>query len=411
MNTSYDVVIIGAGIAGLIAAKHLEDYNLDVLVLDKSDRAGGRVKTDEHNGFLMDHGFQVLLNAYPEAQKHLDYEALNFKAFQDGALCFKQDESFEIKDGNFLTSLIMAFSPVGTLMDKIRMGNLRAETRNTDVHDIFNKPEISTLSLLKQRRFSPTIIDRFFKPFFGGIFLENELQTSSRMFEFVFKMMAEGNAVVPEKGMEEIPRQLKAKLKRTEFRFHSEVENIDGQTIYLKGGETISCSKVIVATDPTDFVPQLESQVKWHKTATYYFEADRSVLKKNILALNYKSPALVNSFTVMSDTSPHYAPRKKHLVSVSLTHIPDKSVEETVHDIKNELSPAFGLEVDGWKFIRNYHINQALPSPANSQYEIPFTETRIREGLYLAGDHILNGSLNGAMKSGELAAKAVVLDI
>ena len=410
MNGNYDVVIIGAGIAGLIAAKHLEDYNLKVLVLDKSDRAGGRIKTDQHNGFLMDHGFQVLLTAYPEAQKYLDYDALDLRKFRAGAICFRKDSRFEVNDGNFLTSLVMAFSPVGTLMDKIRMGNLQAESKKTEIRDLFNKPEVTTESYLKQRRFSSTIMDRFFRPFFGGIFLEQDLSTSSRMFEFVFKMMAEGDTVIPAKGIEEIPRQIKEKLKRTEFRFHTEVESISGQTIYLKGGETIQCPRIVVASTPSGLIPQLESLVKWQETATYYFEADKSVLHKNTIALNYEEDRLVNNFTVLSDTSPAYAPKKKHLVSVSLTHIPEKSVEEITQEIKNELDPAFGPGVDSWKFIRNYHIPKALPSPLNTQYEIPFTETRIREGLYLAGDHLLNGSLNAAMKSGELAAKAVVLD-
>ncbi|MGB0178267.1 MAG: FAD-dependent oxidoreductase, partial [Owenweeksia sp.] len=303
-----------------------------------------------------------------------------------------------------------AFSPVGTLMDKIRMGNLQSESRRTQIKDLFNKPELTTKSYLKQRRFSNTIIDRFFSPFFGGIFLEQDLHTSSRMFEFIFKMMAEGDVAIPKKGMEEIPRQIKRKLRHTEFRFHTEVESISGQTIYLKGGETIECPRIMVASNPTGLIPQLEAMVKWQEAATYYFEADRSALHKNTIALNYDKPRLVNNFTVVSDTSPAYAPKKKHLVSVSLTHIPEKSVEEITHDIKSELSPVFGAQVNDWKFIRNYHIPKALPAPLNSQYEVPFTETRIREGLYLAGDHLLNGSLNAAIKSGELAAKAVVLD-
>ena len=410
MDTNYDVVIIGAGMAGLVAAKHLEDYNLNVLIIDKSDRAGGRIKTDEHQGFLMDYGFQVLLPSYPQFAKHLEADELDLQDFKAGAICFNRDKTFQVRDGNFLTSLVMAFSPVGTLMDKIRLGNLRAEMKRTDVADLFNKPQIPTYSYLKQKGFSPTIVERFFTPFFGGIFLDEELNTSSRMFEFIFKMMAEGEVSIPKMGMEEIPRQLKNKLQRTEFRFHTEAESISGQTIYLKGGETLSCPKIIVATNPDPLIPQLETQVKWQETATYYFAAERSVLNDNIIALNYGESRLVNHFSVISDVSSAYAPKKKHLVAVSLTHIPEKSVEDIVHDIKNELSHAFGKGVDGWKFLRNYHIPKALPMPADSQYEIPFTETRLREGLYLAGDHLLNGSLNAAMKSGELAAKAVVLD-
>ncbi len=412
MSGQYDVIVIGAGLAGLTAAKKLEEYNLRVLVLEAEDRVGGRLKTDESEGFLFDQGFQVLLTAYPEARKYLNYDELNLKTFKAGAVCYNKKNVFTVKDAgnNPLTALNMAFSPVGSLMDKVRMGNLKARLMKKDLESIFNDPELSTIEYLEQKGFSDRIIQRFFKPFFGGIFLENELVTSSRMFEFVFKMFSEGQTAVPAKGMEEIPKQLKDKLKTSRFRFHTKVKSVRGTSVTLANSEVIEAKQLIIACDAEHILENMKGSIRWNKTANYYFEADRSVLKQNIIALNYAEDGLVNHFTVISDAAPEYSARGKSLVSVSLREIPNRSVEEVSRDIQNELSVTYGPEVQQWRFIRNYHIKKALPALTDLKHEVSFTETRLAENLYLAGDHLLNGSINAALKSGELAAKAAVLD-
>lgn len=412
MESNYDVVIIGAGIAGLSAALELEKYDLRILVLEKTDRVGGRVKTDEVDGFLLDQGFQVYLTEYPEGKMLLDYDDLNLKPFYSGAVCYRNDRKFTITDTkrHKLKLPSMALSPVGSLMDKIRLGNLNARLKTVAVEDIFSRPEYTTLEYLKQKGFSDKIIERFFRPFFAGIFLENELETSSRMFEFVFKMFAEGNATIPAGGMEDIPKQMKSRLKSTEFMFHSEVSKIEGKRIELKNGDPIESEHIVVATDADKILPQLTSEIPWRQTATYYYSADKSPLNNNIIALNYAKPKVVNNFTVLTDTAKNYAPKGKHLISVSLSEVPSESVEEVSREIKNELALTFGAEVQSWKFLKNYHIKKALPIPEDVQGEIPFSETQIKEGLYLAGDHLLNGSINGAMKSGKLAAQSVVFN-
>jgi phytoene dehydrogenase-like protein len=412
MTPNYDVIIVGGGISGLATAIELEKFNLKVLVLEKTDRVGGRVKTDNVDGFLLDHGFQVYLTAYPDASSILDYNALNLKSFYSGALCFNGDEKFTVSDTTRykLATAKMAFSPVGGLMDKVRLGNLAARLKKTSLESIFIKPDLETLSYLKQLGFSDKIIQRFFKPFYGGIFLDNHLETSSRMFEFVFKMFAEGDAALPAGGIEEIPRQLKSKLKSTEFKFHTEVESIDKGLIKLKGGEQMQADHIVLATNDDSIINQVDSHQQWHNTATYYFAADKSVLHKNIIALNYSEHPLVNNFTVISDAAKTYAPKGKHLISVSLKDVPQKSVEEVSRAIKNELALTFGSDVQGWQFLRNYHIAKALPVIHDVKNEIPFTETKLKDGLYLAGDYLLNGSINGAIKSGQLAAQAVILN-
>ncbi|MDZ7849135.1 MAG: FAD-dependent oxidoreductase [Owenweeksia sp.] len=412
MNEPYDVIIIGAGLAGLRAAHELEKFELKALVIDQSDRAGGRVKTDEIDGFLLDRGFQVYLDAYPEGREVLDYDQLSLKPFQPGALCFNKHQKFRVSDTSRKKTALprMALSPIGNFMDKIRLGNLSARLKRSGIEEIFERPNLSSYEVPESNcALVIKIIQRFFQPFFAGIFLEQDLKTSSRMFEFIFKMMAEGNVSLPAFGMEQIPRSMKNALRTTEFRFHTEVKEIRQNEVVLEGQENLSCKHIIVATAPDQLIPQLASDVDWHQSATYYFAADKSVLNKNLIALNYAKKRLVNNFTILTDTSEHYAPKGEHLVSVSLSQLPHESVEETSRLIKNELSYSFGPSVQNWRFIKNYHLSHALPVLSNLKNQLSISETQVKEGLYLAGDQLLNGSINGALKSGKLAAQEAIL--
>ncbi len=412
MEEQYDVIVVGAGLAGLSAALELEKFDLSVLVLEQSDRVGGRLKTDQLDGFLLDHGFQVYLDEYPTGKALLNYDELDLKAFDPGALCYADTQKFLVKDTNRnkIALARMALSPVGSFMDKIRMGNLVARLKRADLEEIFMRPEHTSYNYLRQLRFSSKIIERFFKPFFSGIFLEPELDTSSRMFEFVLKMMSEGFATIPNQGMEMIPKQLKAQLKRTEFRFHTSVKEIHDQEITVEGTEKLSAKHIILATAPNELVPQMSGGTRWRETATYYFSASKSILNQNVIALNYKPNNLINNFCVISDIAPGYAPKDKHLVSVSLRTVPTDSVEDVCQSIKNELGLSFGARAQSLEFLRNYHIKHALPVIAEMKNSLPISETKVRNGLYLAGDQMLNPSINAALKSGQLAAQQVVLD-
>lgn len=411
MQGEYDVAIVGAGLAGLAAAIELEKFELKTIVIDKADRVGGRLKTDEADGFLFDHGFQVYLDAYPEGKALLNYSDLDLRAFEPGAVCFDDHTRFIVKDTTRKPSALprMAFSPVGSFMDKIRMGNLAARLKSTNVEDIFIRPEHTTLDYLRQQRFSEKIIERFFQPFFSGIFLEPKLKTSSRMFEFVFKMMSEGLACVPNEGMEMIPRQMRSRLKNTEFRFHTAVKEIREQELVLEGTDNVTAKHIIIATDPSDLVPQLAGKTEWKQTATYYFSAPKSPMNQNMIALNFSKKRLVNNFCVISDIAPGYAPSGQHLISVSLTEIPDGTEQEIAHQIKNELSDSFGDQVQAWELLRSFHLTHALPKVQETRYSVPISETKIRDGLYLAGDQMLNASINASLKSGLLAAQEAVL--
>ncbi|MDX1332311.1 MAG: FAD-dependent oxidoreductase, partial [Robiginitalea sp.] len=241
-DTTQKIYIVGGGISGLIAARTLEEKGYAPILLEATDSPGGRVKTDSVSGVVLDHGFQVLLTAYPQAKKHLDYEALRLKYFEPGALIFSKGKAHRIgdplRDISSLFPTILA--PVGSWSDKWKIFTLSRALERKSIEAIFAAPKQTTMDYLQAYGFSGKIIRSFFKPFFTGIFLEEELRTSSRMFEFVFKMFSEGYAALPVAGIGTIPQQLAASLKTTQIQYQHPVRKVEPGKITLEDGQKLS---------------------------------------------------------------------------------------------------------------------------------------------------------------------------
>ena len=403
------IFIIGAGIAGLIAALELEKAGFSPIILESSDAIGGRMKTDEVNGFLLDHGFQVLNTAYPEAKKYLDFQALKLKSFDPGAVIFEGKDSYIITDPmrNPLKILGMAFSKVGTFLDKVKMFTLTQELKRKTNESIFNSPSLPTHQYLKDYGFSDQIIKNFFVPFFRGIFLEKSLNTSSRMFEFVFKMFALGNAAVPEKGMREIPAMIRQQLSTTQIYFNYPVERVEGKSIHLQNGEVLEADRIIIAIQPDKVMKQLQGQFSpAHKVINLYFSLQKSFMLRPMIGL-LPGEHLVNNIVFMNDVSKAYSGNGRALLSVTVLDC-DLGEKELIKAVQTELEEISGIKGEYYKFLKAYHIPYALPNLEDLKYNVPFTECKITDHVFLAGDYLLNGSINAAMTSGRTAAEAVV---
>lgn len=406
------VTIIGAGISGLTAAVYLHQQGINVQILEASDRVGGRIKTDKIDGFLLDRGFQVLLTEYPECKKLLDYEKLKLKYFLPGAMVFHDKGWFEIADPVRIPSLLFktVFAPVGSIKDKINTFLLKNKLLKISQKNIFLQPEISTLEKLKKYGFSQKMIDLFYKPFFAGIFLENELDTSSNMFDFVMKMFSEGSAAIPQLGMEEIPKQLAAMLPENSIIFNQKVVSLENNIITCENGTQYPTEKTIIATDAIGFAKNYLPQQKQlsQKVTNVYFSAEISPIKKSVVVLNAcTQKKWVNNLTVMSEVSESYAPKGKALIAISCNGIFDISDEELIENIKTELKPHFGKVVETWQLIKSYKIPYALPNQQTVKDELQVSDFKLNENLFICGDFLLNGSINAAMKTGRIIAEYI----
>lgn len=405
------VLIVGGGLAGLACAVRLHAAGVRPLIFEGSDGVGGRVRTDPLEGFLLDRGFQVFLDAYPEAGELLDKESLDLRAFRPGALIHQTSGMERVMDvfrepRHLLES---ALSPVGSFADKLRVAGLRLRLMGRSTQEIAGHEDMTTESYLQRAGFSAAMIDGFFRSFYGGIFLERELQTSSRMFEFTFKMFSQGRATLPAKGMGEIPRQLASRLSPAAIRLGASVAQIEPGGIALHSGEKFQGDAVVVATDATtaaELVPAAGTVgAVWRSVTCLYFAANRSPLGEAIIALDGTGAGLVNNVCVPSDLAPEYAPRGQALVSVSVLGSVDPDDLEA--RVLAELEGWFGRQVREWRHLRTYRIERALPrqSPGTG-----FTGPGFREqaGVYLCGDHNWSASIEGAIHSGLRTADAIV---
>ena len=410
------VLVVGAGLAGLSCARRLVEAGVEVQVLEAGDDVGGRVRTDEIDGFFLARGFQVLLTAYPECRRQLDYEALDLRSFFPGALV-RYDGRFHLVADPFrrpLAGLKGAVSPIGSFLDKLRVARLRGRLMAADLDALFRRPEQSTLDALAAQGFSEAMIERFFRPFLGGIFLERELEPSSRMFEFVFKMFSAGDTAVPAAGMGAIPRQLAASLPDGAVRTGSRVVEASRHSIRLEPGESIDGAAVVVAS-PVAACELIQDQprVEWRSTTCLYYAADEAPFQQPVLALDGDGRGPVNNLCVPSQVAPSYAPEGRSLISVTVVGSTEGVLTDRELDraVRHQVADWFGALVYDWELIRSYRIEQALPTQAPSWLEPPERPVRAANGLFICGDHLDNSSIQGAMVSGRRAADAVLADL
>jgi len=350
-----------------------------------------------------------LNTAYPEAKRYLDFQALQLKNFDPGAIIFEGKDSYILTDPlrNPLKLVGMAVSRVGTFLDKVKVFTLTQELKKKSAEEIFAEPTLPTQEYLKKYGFSDAIITNFFRPFFRGIFLEKELETSSRMFEFVFKMFSQGYAAVPAKGMGQIPEMIKGQLQTTEIRFNTPVASVEGGKILLADGTQLEADRIIVAVQPDQVMKQLEGQfAPSRKVINLYFAAPKSFLGRPMIGL-LTGKRVINNLVFMEDVSKDYVPIGKSLLSVTVldTELTEK---ELIKSVQSELEEISGTKADQFKHLKTYFIPHALPQVGDLKFSIPFTECKVTDQVFLAGDYLLHGSINAAMTSGRTAAEAVI---
>ena len=247
------------------------------------------MRTDLVDGFRLDRGFQVMLTAYPEAKRLLDYRALHLKPFQPGALVWHGGRFHRFADPfrNPMGAARFLFDPIVPLADKLGVAKLRRRVQRGSPEEIFARTEKTTRDYLQAVPFSANIIEKFFEPFFAGVFLERELVTSSRFFEFLFRLFSLGEAAVPAAGMQQIPLQLAAKLRAGTLLTGARVSKVRRNTqsfqIEIVGQDQQEARAVVLAVPGNDgnrllggvggwSIPEVRA---WNKTTAFYYAAQQ----------------------------------------------------------------------------------------------------------------------------------------
>jgi len=403
-------IVIGAGLAGLTCARALDERGVDCVVIEAADDVGGRVRTDVVDGLPMDRGFQVLLTAYPEARRWLDYPSLEPRAFYAGALTRCAGEFKRVADPTRrpLDGLASLVHPVGTFLDKLRMARLRARLSLRSVERNFLRPEVSTATKLTNLGFSEDFLRGFLSPFFRGVFLDPDLLTTSRMFEFTFQMFSSGPVVVPAAGMGAIPRQLAAGLPHDSLRLGTAARALDATSVTTWDGERIEADAVVVATDAkaaavlTGAPPPLPGR----SVVCLYFRAPQPPVDPFTLVLDGDGGGPINNLCVRDAIDGR--PESGWLVSATVLPPYPSSELDTLAAVRAQLSGWFGDVVQGWDYLRSYEVRDALPDQGVGVLDFGRTPARLESGVYVCGDYRHSGSIQGAMTSGRQAAEAVL---
>jgi phytoene dehydrogenase-like protein len=410
-----NIVIVGAGLSGLCCARTIQRAGGNAVIYEASDGVGGRVRTDRHEGFLLDRGFQVLFPSYPAIRQEIKLDDLKPHAFDPGAIVCHEDRRYPIADPLRKPSLALASAaaPLFRFKDKLLVAKLTAKIASMSVEQIFRMTDKPMGVYLRQFGFSEPFLDRFMRPFFAGIFLEREMATSVRMFAFVYKMLSQGQTALPANGMGAIPAQIAADLHPNTLHLNSPVreltrsgERVTG--IRLEDGTVINADCVIIAT-PADTAAQLTGlpiPVRWRTSLTAYFALSESLPSGKMLMLFPKSDSFVNDAAVVSHVAPHYAPPGQHLLSTTILGDPDIYTDaEIALLVRQQLSPYFPkAKPEEWRLLRVYRNRWAqFAQPAGVWSSLPAARTGI-PGLILAGEITQSSSLHGALSAGQRAA-------
>ncbi len=411
------IAVVGAGLAGLTCAKVLHDAGAEYLLLDSEEDVGGRVRSDRRQGFILDQGFQVLLDSYPTLRRHVDLAALKPRAFDSGALLWDDGQFWKVRNP-FRHPLAVPSAAFGSAFcpaDKARLAKLGlavlAQADHALLRGCGGSHDMETLAFLKKQGLTPEIIERFLRPFFGGVFLDNRLETSAALFCYYLKKFLLGRALLPEEGIGALPRQLARGLKPESVRLGTPVKQLlskNGRVtaLQLDGGETIEVQTVVVATDahtakrllggdwsPPEFAPV------W----TVSFQTKESLYKDRLIVLPAGRKRLVRHFTQITNVAPSYSSTGSPLVVATILDCDGHSSAALAKLAHREIAEVFPKAETALELVEILRIDRAVLRQPPSFFHRPRL-TSPYPNLLLAGDFTVTSSIEASMASGEKAA-------
>jgi phytoene dehydrogenase-like protein len=421
------IVIVGAGLAGLACARRLAGGPARPLVLEAASGVGGRTRTDLLDGFRLDRGFHLFLRAFPEARRVLDYEALDLRPFAPEAYIRYRGRFHHVADPLRRPSvaLMSLGRPIGGFADKFRLLFLRLRLCRGTLESLLARPETTTLEALRAAKFSDAMIDRLFRPLFGGMLLDRDLGVSSRAFEFLFRMLAEDAACLPAAGIGAIPEQIAAALPDGTLRLNAPVSLVEPGRVLLRSGDEIRAAAIVVATEGPEAARFLGTKSgrgaagggdaaagRGARGVTcLHFAATRAPFPEPIVVLDADREGPIDTLAVISNVAPARAPAGGALIAATMTGIPVPGDSAIEPGARAQMETWFGRKARDWRLLRIDRIPYAHPNQDPPALDPPRRPVRARPGLYVCGDQVDNASIDGALTSGRRAAEAVLGDL
>lgn len=421
---SRSVVVIGGGLAGLVAARHLAAGGADVTVYETNESVGGRVTTHTDRGYTLDRGFQVLFTAYPAVQRELDLEALDLRRFAPGATIARPGSRSVLADplGDPTAALASLRTDEVTTTDKLRTLALRQDLATRAYDDLFDRPDASIRRWLTEWGFSERYISNFIAPFYGGITLDRSLSTSKRVFEYTFKALSDGDSAVPAEGMAAIPRQLAAAAADAGATIQTgeavtELKQKRRHAVVVTDTDRRAVDAVVVATAPRTAArltscESIPTDGVGCVTQHYRLPDGEDLGTGTRLLLNAGDTA-PNTVVPMSTVAPEYAPGDAVLLNATFLGeaAMDTDSQQLATQTRETLSAWYPKRsFDGLEPLRTDRIPFAqFAQPPGIHESLP----AVRDGgrrTYLAGEYTEWSSIQGAMESGRKAAHAVLDD-